>query len=273
MGALQSVINTLAFPRPHRAFSEAELLVRPDLVWLTTRRGQRVPAIHRAPAAPKPRAPRFTLIYSHGNAEDLGLSLPYVDHLADSLGVDVFAFEYVGYSVADGEPSERGIYDSAQAAWDYLSGPCGVPPGAIVPFGRSLGSVAAVHLAAGHARCGGCVLISPLASGVRVLSGVAASLLLKACDPFQNYAKVHRIMCPTVVIHGTADEVRARAGGRSRSVGLARAPGARLQALLSAPPAGGLRSAGARRLLARAWSVLRPEPISQPSVPPSLAHF
>lgn len=210
MGAVQSVVNQAAFPRPPRAFSETELLMRPDLVFLKTSRGQQVPAIYRRLGGAKMHSARFTVVYSHGNAEDVGLSLPYIDFMSNALGVDVLAYEYVGYSIADGEPSENGVYESAEAAWAYLR-TCQVPPASIVLFGRSLGSAPAVHLAALHADVGGCILLSPLASGLRVLSGVTTSILLKPFDPFQNYAKVNRIMCPSVVMHGTEDEVRARA--------------------------------------------------------------
>ncbi|KAJ1630953.1 Alpha/Beta hydrolase protein [Pavlovales sp. CCMP2436] len=202
MGMVQSLVNSIAFPRPPRGFSEAELLRRPDLVWLRTSTSKTVPAIYRKHAT---SAPRFTLVYSHGNAEDVGLSLSYIDFFADLLNVDVLAYEYLGYSVADGEPSESGLYESIEAAWDYLSTHCGVQPESIVLFGRSLGSAPTIHLASRRPRVGGMVLQSPLASGVRVVGSVASSIILKPCDPFQNYAKIHRVKCRTVVMHGRED--------------------------------------------------------------------
>mmetsp|Transcript_15938 Transcript_15938/g.46499 ORF Transcript_15938/g.46499 Transcript_15938/m.46499 type:complete len:334 (-) Transcript_15938:340-1341(-) len=204
MGAVESVVNKVAFPAPPRAYSESQLRLHPDLVFLCTRRGLRIPAVHKRVAR---AGHRYTLIYSHGNAEDVGLSLPYLDHISKLLDVDVLAYEYVGYSIADGRPSEQGVYDSINAAFAYLTGECGVAPEGVVLLGRSLGSAPTVHLAAQQPHLAGMILQSPLASGVRVLSGVAASFFLAPCDPFRNYAKVRRVRCPSVVLHGTADEV------------------------------------------------------------------
>ena len=71
MGA---VVSAIAFPNPPRDLS-AHALQSPErsnqLKFLTTAGGDRIPAIHiRRPSA------KFTVIYSHGNAEDVGLSLP-----------------------------------------------------------------------------------------------------------------------------------------------------------------------------------------------------
>lgn len=184
--------------------SASALLNRSDLVWIKTATGRRLPAIHcKSARRPAP----LTLVYSHGNAEDVGLTLAYIDYLVRTLGVNVLAYEYLGYSVADGEPSEPALYESADGAWDYLTVDCGVPASSIVLFGRSLGSAPAVHIAARSPEVAGLILQSPLSSGSRVLVGVAASYVLKPVDPFQNYAKIGRVRCRTFIMHGTVDEV------------------------------------------------------------------
>jgi fermentation-respiration switch protein FrsA (DUF1100 family) len=204
MGSASSIVNQIAFPRPPRNLSGAALLKRSDLVWIKTATARRLPAIHvRSARRPAP----LTLVYSHGNAEDVGLSLAYIDYLVQTLRVDVLAYEYLGYSLADGDPSEAALYESADAAWDYLTVECGVPATSIVLFGRSLGSAPAVHIAARHPAVAGLVLQSPLSSGSRVLVGIAASYALKLVDPFQNYAKIGRVRCRTLIMHGTVDEV------------------------------------------------------------------
>jgi hypothetical protein len=58
---------------------------------------------------------------------------------------------------------------------------------------------------------GGVVLVSPIASGLRVLSSdedadcCAPSRVFSACDVFPNYRLATRVDRPTLVIHGTRD--------------------------------------------------------------------
>merc|ERR550532_1059795 len=100
MGA---VVRAMAFPAPElpQHLYETDLLSRQDLVWLTTNRGENIPACHaRAVRRPGDEGPNMTLLYSHGNGEDLMLQLQYIDAVVDLTGCDVFAYDYVGYSLS-----------------------------------------------------------------------------------------------------------------------------------------------------------------------------
>ena len=85
MGAL---VSALAFPVPRLpfAFYNEELLRRDDLVWLYTSKREKIPACHvkasKRSVTDKPPGEGLTILYSHGNAEDLGLHLPFIDALA-----------------------------------------------------------------------------------------------------------------------------------------------------------------------------------------------
>ena len=75
----RNMVSLLAFPAPTQylfGFYQYHLLRRPDLVLLLAgSRGERVPAVYlKTPGA------QLTVLYSHGNAEDLGL---IVDHLTE----------------------------------------------------------------------------------------------------------------------------------------------------------------------------------------------
>ena len=115
--------------------------------------------------------------------------------------------QYVGYSIATGAPSEDNCYASADAAYAYLLSQH-TPPESIVPFGRSLGSGPACHLAAAAAQpCGGLLLQSPLLSGACAIFGEGTATLGSCVDIFKNYQKIGRARCRVCVMHGTADRV------------------------------------------------------------------
>ena len=89
MGA---IVSAIAFPHPPKKYSEQILRSRPDLKFLKTARcGYRIPTVHIKKCGAK-----YTIIYSHGNAEDVGLSLNYLDIISNELDVNVIAYEYPG---------------------------------------------------------------------------------------------------------------------------------------------------------------------------------
>jgi len=144
----------------------------PEVLKVPTKDGQHIAAIYLANPAST-----YTLLLSHGNGEDLGSVLPLLPGLA-SLGFSVFAYDYRGYGLSDGSPSERHVYADIDGAYDYLTGKLGVAPETIVAYGRSLGAGAAVDLAA-RRLVGGVILESPFVTafrGVRLRSPTGVSI-------------------------------------------------------------------------------------------------
>lgn len=228
-----NIINTVAFPVPALPleFYDGELLRRSDLVWLNTTEYERIPACYvRAPSRRTSflgaLEPGMTLLYSHGNAEDLGLHLDYIEELSRKTGADVLSYEYVGYSLSrindNAEPSEAGCIRSVDAAWRYCVDYMKIHPSRIIIFGRSIGSGPAVDLASrenvsGSAyspwQVGGVLLQSPLESGARAIFGPVVSWVGYRLDIFKNYEKIEHIRAPVAIMHGTADEVVPVANG------------------------------------------------------------
>jgi len=203
MGA---IVSALAFPNPPREGPDSSsdvLQDRPDLVWLKTASRERIPAIYI-----QRRDTPLTLLYSHGNAEDLGLILPYLDYMSEQCQCSVFCYEYPGYGMATGsEADEELCYEAIRAAYLYLQDQHFKKPQDIVLFGRSLGSGPTVDLAATLPDLAGCVLQSPLESGIRAFLGTAASFALYYLDIFRSYEKIRKISCPVFIMHGENDTV------------------------------------------------------------------
>src|SRR5574342_467910 len=106
----------------------------PDVIRLATASGERIAAVY----LPNPRA-TYTMLFSHGNAEDLGGIRPLLPVLQD-LGFSVLAYDYRGYGLSEGQPSERNVYADIDAAYDYLTRDARVQPGRLILYGRSLGA-------------------------------------------------------------------------------------------------------------------------------------
>lgn len=181
---------------------------REPLVWLDTAHGVKIPAFFIDRKAP------ITILFSHGNAEDLGLIYDWFLSFAKKLNVNVFAYDYTGYGksrmykvdVEPVTPSEQKVYNDITAAYDFLRKR--FKPSQIVLYGRSLGSGPTCYLAQRATKEGhpvaGVILQSPLLSTYRVAFNFRFTM---AGDLFPNIDRVGSINSPVFVIHGTRDEV------------------------------------------------------------------
>lgn len=152
---------------------------------------------------------RYTVVYFHGNAEDLGSIAPRLELLRDRLHVAVLGWDYPGYGRSGGSVGEPETLRAARAVLDYVTGTLGVPPDRVVLYGRSLGSGPAVDLATSRS-CRALVLESAFTSVFRVLTRVR----ILPFDKFANLEKMPRVKCPVLVIQGTADATIPFSHGR-----------------------------------------------------------
>jgi len=204
MGA--AIVKSFAFLPPPPSYGPEAVSV-----WVDRPQGTgRIPAIFASGAAGKHRRVPVTVLYTHGNAEDIGQAAEWLAHLARRCRVDVFAYDYPGYGLNAHEPaSEAGCLRDIELCYRYLTTTRGLDPRWVVLMGRSLGSGPTVHLAAllskRHERFGGVVVQSGLASCVRTVSTVLAHVPFT--DMFQNISKIGYVEQPTLIVHGTADTV------------------------------------------------------------------
>jgi len=145
---------------------------------------------------------RKVILFSHGNGEDIGMGGGFYETLAFGANISVLVYDYPGYGLTAGKPSERSIYETAEAAYRFLVEEKKFAPENIIVMGRSLGGGPSCFLAKKHP-VGGLILESTFTSALRVVTGVR----LLPFDPFSNISRIDRITCPKLVIHGTEDEI------------------------------------------------------------------
>jgi len=181
--------NHLLFCPPAATYSDTK-----EVLKLTAADGARISAIY----LPNPEA-THTLLFSHGNAEDLGIIRPQMEAFA-RMGFSVFAYDYHGYGTSEGKPSERNAYRDVDAAYDFMTQRLGIPADRIIAYGRSLGGALAVDLAC-RRPVAGLVMESAFVTAFRVKTRVP----LFPFDKFRCIDKIKRVHCPVLVIHGTKD--------------------------------------------------------------------
>jgi abhydrolase domain-containing protein 17 len=173
-----------------------------EILKLTTTDGVRISALY----LPSPRSSRYpqgvaqqTILYSHGNAGDLGDFRPLLIKLQQA-GFSVFAYDYRGYGTSEGKPSESGSYRDIDAAYAYLTQTLRIPPQQIIAHGQSLGGAITIDLAS-RQPVGGLILESTFVSAFRVL----LPFPFLPFEKFHSMGKLPKVNCPVLVIHGTQD--------------------------------------------------------------------
>ncbi|XXG51909.1 hypothetical protein AAC387_Pa03g0370 [Persea americana] len=147
---------------------------------------------------------RFTLLYSHGNAADLGQMKELFVELRAHLKVNIMSYDYSGYGASSGKPSEFNTYYDIEAVYDCLKREYGIKQEDVILYGQSVGSGPTLHLAARLQKLRAVVLHSAILSGIRVLYPVKMTFWF---DIFKNIDKIRQVRCPVLVIHGTDDDI------------------------------------------------------------------
>lgn len=165
---------------------------------------------------PRPEGP--TVLFFHGNGEVMTDYLDGFHTELKSLNANLFVVDYRGYGLSNGSPCLTRLLEDARAAWDHAVGPLGLKPSEIVVMGRSLGSLAALELAAGPAQsAAGLVIESGIGRFDQWVGRMAMMLeqmgmdvgALKAGlrEAFDQEAKMRAYPGPALIMHAPDDEI------------------------------------------------------------------
>ncbi len=155
-----------------------------------------------------------TFLYSHGNGQN-------IDHYWDRVqllweeGYEVFIYDYPGYGMSTGDPSEDGVYAAAVAAHDHViertasaDGDTAISLG-VAYYGWSLGTAPTTYLAAEIEEPAAMFLEAPMACSqalvedsmnMAVPSGYVIEMEL------DNVGRIAEIDAPKVLMHGIEDD-------------------------------------------------------------------
>lgn len=189
--------NTIGAPATHGI---AEVVP----IRLTSKDGNAVSSWFRAAGTNKP-----IIVYFHGNAGHIGDRASKVRSYLDA-GYGILLVGYRGYGGNPGQPTEKGLYDDAATALEFLER-TGITPDHWVIYGESLGTAIAVEMATRYATSSpvaAVVLEAPFTSMVDAAKShypyVPVDMLLR--DRYDSISKITKIGSPLLVVHGDADK-------------------------------------------------------------------
>lgn len=144
---------------------------------------------------------KYTILFSHGNAEDLTTLYPFI-HILRQMGFNVLAYDYPGYGQSTGQSSEKRIYEAITLCYQYLTQTLQVPTDHIVLFGRSLGTAPSLYIAKTN-KVHAVILEAPFLSAYRIMTRIG----IFPFDKFQNIRYIKLVSSPVLIIQGTKDNV------------------------------------------------------------------
>lgn len=144
---------------------------------------------------------KYTILFSHGNAEDIG-DISFITSTLHSHGFNTMTYDYPGYGLSSGTPNEKSVNKTIEAVYTYLVTEKNIPPNRIILLGRSVGGGPSTELAA-KKTVGGLILESSFTSAFRTFTGRK----ILPFDCFDNLKRLKDVKIPTLIIHGKKDDV------------------------------------------------------------------
>jgi pimeloyl-ACP methyl ester carboxylesterase len=149
------------------------------------------------------------ILFFYGNGGSLSSSMGIIYQL-QIRGLNVCAADFPGYGDSTGLASERGNFEAATLAYDYLTKTRHISPSRIAIFGWSLGAASAIDLAARvpHSALITCSAFSSMVTMSNHLYPIVPVPLLKCIlkYPFDNIDKMRTITGPVLIVHSRGDK-------------------------------------------------------------------
>ena len=147
-----------------------------------------------------------TLVFFHGNAGDLSNRIYKLNEL-DKLDINILLISWRGFSGNEGYPTEKNLYEDAEAAIKWLNKKK-VSNSQIILYGESLGTGVAVEIASKN-NFNSIILESPFTSienSAKIYYPyLPVRFLLK--DRYDSISKIKKINSPILIMHGRKDDI------------------------------------------------------------------
>jgi len=147
-----------------------------------------------------------TILFLHGNAGSLENRIHKINHFGN-MNINFLIFAWRGFSGNKGNPTEKGLYEDAESAINWLKNK-GIRTKDIIVYGESLGTGVATEIAQNR-NFAGVILESPFTSMVDAAKEkypfFPIRFLLK--DKYESNKKIKNIKSPLLIMHGEVDKI------------------------------------------------------------------
>ncbi len=200
-------VDIIVFPRfraPNIMMTPKDLGVKYEEIFVETADAKKLCCWYVPAASPG----GLTLIYNHGNAENISTAFNHAYAIARKLEANLFIYDYRGYARSEGAPSTATFYGDCDSVYAYLSSRPELKGGKFVVYGRSLGGAAAIHMASKFQ----CHRLITESTFVSVPLHIWFNPVLFVFYPFvreylPSSEKAKAVTAPWLIIHGGRDGV------------------------------------------------------------------
>ena len=193
--------NLLYHPKENNYHGD-KLLVKIDKIKIKTRDNIELISWYHN----KDSANYKTVLFLHGNAGSLENRIHKINHFKN-MNVNFLIVAWRGFSGNKGKPTEKGLYEDARSAINWLNLK-GVNEKNIIIYGESLGTGVAVEIAQ-NKNFAGIILESPFTSMINAGKDkypfLPVKILLK--DKYESEKKIKNIKSPILIMHGKVDNI------------------------------------------------------------------
>ena len=147
------------------------------------------------------------ILFCHGNAGNISHRLDSI-RIFTRLGFSVFIFDFRGYGLSQGRPTEEGTYKDVKAAWNYLIDIKKFRKTQIVVFGRSLGGSIAAWIA--HIENPKALIVESSFTSVDDIAVKAFPIFpVRLLSRFNYTTKeyIKNVTCPVLIVHSRTDDL------------------------------------------------------------------
>lgn len=173
-----------------------------DGIWIPAEAGE-----------PTNKAP--SILHLHGQDDTIGKNLEHSVRQLHALGYNVLQVDYRGYgeSFDNYRPSEKTVYEDAEAAWQFLLTDRGADPDRTFIYGHSLGGAVAIELAIHHPDDAAGLIVESAFTSIIDMSHHRYPILTRLLPmrllihhPFNSKDKIRNLRLPILLIHGHEDQ-------------------------------------------------------------------